>query len=290
MLYSPLRYPGGKNKLAQFLAQVCIDHKIDSHYVEPYAGWASVALYLLIEWHVERITINDLDRSIYAFWHCVLYETEKFCRKIQRTEITIENWRKQKEVQKKKGKAKLFDLGFSTFFLNRTNRSGILRAWAIWGLKQEWDYRIDCRFNKTELISRIRKIAECKDKITLCNLDAIELIHKMSQESNNSKTIFYFDPPYYIHGESLYVNHYIHKDHEEISNAIAKIDNIHWIVSYDNTPEIETIYNWVPEDRTIKYSFNHSAYKAREWKEIIFSSKNIILSAFDNPVKIRLAA
>ena len=74
--YSPLRYPGGKNKLSAFIAKICIDNNINGHYVEPYSGGASVALFLLLEGFVNKITINDKDRAIYAFWYCVLNKTK----------------------------------------------------------------------------------------------------------------------------------------------------------------------------------------------------------------------
>ena len=70
--YSPLRYPGGKNKLSAFIAKICIDNNINGHYVEPYSGGASVALFLLLEGFVNKITINDKDRAIYAFWYLSL--------------------------------------------------------------------------------------------------------------------------------------------------------------------------------------------------------------------------
>ncbi len=60
--YSPLRYPGGKNKLAKFIASICVQNNINGHYVEPYAGGASVALHLLINGYVKEITINDFDK------------------------------------------------------------------------------------------------------------------------------------------------------------------------------------------------------------------------------------
>lgn len=275
MFYSPLRYPGGKNKLAKFIAKICVDNQINGHYVEPYAGGASVALYLLLKNKVTEITINDFDRSIYAFWHSVLNNTKKLCDLIESTEINIENWQKAKEIQKNKSQAKLLDLGFSTFFLNRTNISGIINAGVIGGIEQKGKYKMDCRFNKQDLIKRIKEIAKYKKQINLYNLDALELIKKIQAESNNNRTIFYFDPPYYLKGSSLYMNHYKDDQHKEVSDAIKKIKNINWIVSYDNTPEIEKLYKWVSKKFTKKYSFNHSAYKAREGKEILFFSKNL---------------
>ncbi|MGB2580420.1 MAG: DNA adenine methylase, partial [Minisyncoccia bacterium] len=163
--YSPLRYPGGKNKLAKFVALVCEKNNISGHYVEPYAGGASVALHLLINGYVKEITINDFDRSIYAFWHSVLNNTEKFCKMIESADMTVRNWLEQKEVQKNKAKVGLLELGFSTFFLNRTNRSGVINGGVIGGLEQKGNFKIDCRFNKKELIERVRLIAGYKQNI-----------------------------------------------------------------------------------------------------------------------------
>ena len=277
MFYSPLRYPGGKNKLSKFIAKVCVDNEINGHYVEPYSGGASVALYLLIEKKVKKITINDFDRSIYAFWHSVLKNTKKLCDLIENTEVNIENWKKAKEVQKNKSKAKLLDLGFSTFFLNRVNISGIINAGVIGGIKQTGKYKIDCRFNKIDLIERIKLIEQHKDNMNLYHLDALDLIKKIKMEGGGKETIFYFDPPYYIKGSSLYINHYRDDQHQEVSNEIKNIKDVSWIVSYDNTPEIEKIYQWVSKKFIRKYSFNHSAYKSKEGKEILFFSRNLLV-------------
>lgn len=275
MFYSPLRYPGGKNKLSKFISKVCIDNDIKGHYVEPYAGGASVALYLLLEDKVDKITINDFDRSIYAFWHSVLRNTKKLCDLIENTEINIENWQKAKNIQKNKSKENLLDLGFSTFFLNRTNFSGIINAGVIGGPGQNGKYKIDCRFNKKELIKRIKLIAKHKKQIKLYNLDALKLIKKIEKESDNNQTIFYFDPPYYLKASSLYMNYYKNNQHKEVAEAIKNIRNINWIISYDNTLEIEKIYNWISSKFIKKYSFNHSAYRTKEGNEILFFSNSL---------------
>ena len=157
MIYSPLRYPGGKNRLSKFIAKVCLDNDISGHYIEPYAGGAAVALYLLLENKVGRITINDFDKSIYAFWYAVLNHTDEFCKLIENAELSYDQWIKQKEIQKNKSQCDLLALGFSTFYLNRTNRSGIICAGLIGGVKQNGIYKMDCRFNKPELINRIKK-------------------------------------------------------------------------------------------------------------------------------------
>jgi DNA adenine methylase len=288
MFYSPLRYPGGKNKLSPFLAKICIDNKIHGHYVEPYAGGASVALFLLLEGYVSRITINDKDRSIYAFWHSVLYYTDQLCTLIDQTEVSILNWHEQKSIQRNKEHVDLLSLGFSTLFLNRTNRSGIIKGGAIGGLMQEGNYKIDCRFNKTEIKERIRSIAKHKDNIDLFNYDAINLIDIIQIKSENKNTIFYFDPPYYLKAESLYMNYYMDEHHKSVSEKIREIKNIHWIVSYDDNVNIEILYSNLP---TKKYSFNHSAFSARAGKEILFFSGGLVQPDIENynPVNFKIS-
>ncbi len=158
IFYSPLRYPGGKTKIAPFIKELFYENNlVGMDYVEPYAGGAGAALTLLFEEYVSTITINDYDRSIYAFWHSIINNTEEFCEKISKTPIDVETWLVQKEIQKNKTNETLFSLGFSTFFLNRTNISGVIKGGVIGGKKQTGKYKIDARFNKSDLISKIHR-------------------------------------------------------------------------------------------------------------------------------------
>src|SRR5690554_705285 len=286
MNYSPLRYPGGKNKLSAFFAKICIDNKIDGHYVEPYSGGAAVALFLLLEGFVKEITINDKDRSIYAFWYSVLNNTNKLCGLIESAELNIPEWRKQKEIQANKESADLLSLGFSTFYLNRTNRSGIINAGVMGGIEQNGNYLMDCRFNKPELIQRIKNIAKHKKNIRLYRKDAVKLIDKIQEEAQNENIIFYFDPPYYLKASTLYMNHYKEHNHKEVSDKIKAIQNIRWIVSYDNVPEIQKLYIDYPKK---EFSFKHTAYESRLGKEVMFFSNNIVQPNIENydPVKFK---
>lgn len=279
MHYSPLRYPGGKNKLSAFIATICIDNNVDGHYVEPYSGGASVAIFLLLKGHINKITINDKDRAIYAFWHSVLNKTNELCKMIQEADLSVPEWRKQQEVQKYKETEDLLTLGFSTFYLNRTNRSGIINGGLMGGINQNGNYLMDCRFNKESLINRIKRIAEKKSQIRLFKEDAIKLIEKIEKEAQNDNIIFYFDPPYYLKASTLYLNHYKESDHFDVSEKIKSIKNIKWIVSYDNVPEIKELYS---ECQKKEFSFNHTAYKSRIGKEIMFFSETLKTPNFEN--------
>lgn len=272
--YSPLRYPGGKGKVANYFKQVFKDNLLyDGVYVEPYAGGASVALSLLLNEYASKVIINDIDISIYAFWHSVLNETEALCKLIANTAVTVKNWEKQKKIQKNRSTHSLLKVGFSTFFLNRTNRSGILNAGIIGGRQQLGEWKIDARFNKPDLIGRIQRIAQYKNRIELYNLDAIELV-KQLRKKLPAKTLFYFDPPYYVKGKDLYLNFYDDNDHQEIANEISKVTTQRWVVSYDNDIFIRRIYS---DYRKRKYLLNYSAASSSKGEEVMIFSNNLYI-------------
>ena len=282
MFYSPLRYPGGKNKIAKFIKLVFEKNLLhDGYYVEPYAGGASVGLFLLMNEHASKIIINDFDRSIYAFWYSVLNETEQLCALIMETPINRRNWKKQKKIQKNKNNAPLLQLGFSTFFLNRTNRSVIIKGGIIGGQKQSGAYRMNARFNKIDLIERIKKIAAYKERISLYNLDACQLLIEIENQLP-AETLIYFDPPYYVKGKGLYVNHYKHEDHVHVANMVNGLRNYKWIVSYDSKLAIKKLYrqNW-----QLTYSLRYSARNHNKGKEIMMFSDGLFVPTL-NPTKV----
>ncbi len=284
MFYSPLRYPGGKGKLAEFIKLIFEKNSLQGgYYIEPYAGGASVALSLLFSDYASKIIINDFDRSIFAFWHSVINNTDELCKLITDTKVDVDVWRQQKEIQKQKTEADLLQLGFSTFFLNRTNRSGVIKAGVIGGNEQKGNYKIDARFNKTDLISRIQKIGQYKERILLYNLDAIKLIKEIS-EKLPKKTLIYFDPPYYLKGKELYVNHYKHEDHILVSQMVNGITKHKWLVSYDNESEIKKLYK---SNKKFAYSLNYSTVNATTGTEVMIYHKDLIIPKALRPTLVR---
>lgn len=215
--------------------------------------------------------INDYDKSIYAFWYSVLFYTDELVSKIKETSICIEEWHRQKEIQKNKLITEdLLELGFSTLFLNRVNRSGIIKAGVIGGKEQNGKYKMDCRFNKEDIIDRIIRISHYRNRIKLYNLDAEVFIKKSISHTRNSFT--FFDPPYYEKGPGLYTNFYGHENHESLSKTIAKyMQSKKWIITYDNHPNIGDIYS--PYDSCLYY-LNYSVTKPSKGIEYIFFSPN----------------
>jgi len=279
---TPLRYPGGKGKLANFMKLVFRDNNLlDAPYIEPFAGGAGVAIALLFGEFTSHIYINDINRSIYAFWYSVLNDTDALCQLIRDTPVTMEEWESQQSIQQSAGQATTLELGFSTFFLNRTNRSGIIAGGVIGGKNQDGPYKLDARFNRKNLISRIQRIARFGNRISLFNTDAAQFIRDVLPRISNNALV-YFDPPYYVKGQGLYQNYYEHDDHLEIARLVAGISQ-HWIVSYDNALQIQAIYNGY---RQIVYNLNYSAGERYKGSEVMFFSDRLVIPAVESPALI----
>lgn len=268
---SPLRYPGGKYKLYKYVAELVKVNNCTT-YIEPFCGGAAIALELLFEGVVKDIVINDYDYTIFCFWNSILHETKEFVQLILDTQITMGEWYKQKAIREEVDTHSTLEIGFSTFFLNRTNRSGIIdKAGPIGGYSQQGNYSIDCRFNKQHLISQIQKIAEFKDHILIYNMEAINFIEEIILKKR--KSFIFFDPPYYGKGPGLYTNFYAHGDHANLANIILqRLKHRKWIVTYDNANSIKAMYGTVP---SLEFSLQYTLQRKRLSSEVMFFSKEL---------------
>lgn len=275
--YSPLRYPGGKSALYPIVASVIKSNKMEHCiYVEPFAGGASIAWSLLVDGVVDHVIINDADKAVYSFWRAIMESTQWFVEKIQVTPVTVDEWRKQKNIFRSAKKYSK-ELGFAMFFLNRTNRSGILDAGPIGGYNQSGEYKIDCRFNKDVLIKKILKIAKYRSQVKVYNQDISVFLRRfLPQESGNGDLLIYFDPPYYEKGQRLYMNHFSKKDHERLRDAIVLL-KCKWIMTYDEKNEIDKLY---ANYEKCRFSINYSLSNKKKGGELmIFKDKSCIPSS-----------
>lgn len=270
--FSPLRYPGGKARLSELLAGI-IEHSglRDCHYIEPYAGGCGLALSLLFNDKVSRITINDIDPSIWSFWKAVLDHTEELVELIRSTELSVDQWLVQREIQREGDMSDPVRLGFATFYLNRTNRSGIISgASVIGGMSQSGKYKMDCRFNREALIRRIRRISGARERIALRRDDAVDLM-RVFECSGDGDTLFCIDPPYFGKGSRLYTSFYNEEDHAAVAAAVRKL-RYPWVVTYDNVSEIQKLYRGSSQ---FTFNINYSVQSKRVGTELLVTSKGI---------------
>lgn len=278
---SPLRYPGGKACIFPFMSKLFYENNlIGTSYAEPYAGGAGLALKLLYNEYVNKIYINDLDKSIYNLWKILTENNLIFCDWLEEVEVSIDNWQYYKSVQQNIEHHTDIEIAKSTFFLNRTNISGVIKGGIIGGQEQKGKYKIDARFNKTDLIKRVRRIESFKNRINVSNLDGIGFIKKMNRISEN--VFIYIDPPYVQKGADLYMNFYSQKDHEKLAKNVDLI-NKRWLVSYDNTEFIISLYK---EHRKVLYRLSQAASNRIGDEIIIFSNK---LSYSESMKKLKAA-
>lgn len=272
--YSPLRYPGGKGKVAGYVKQILRLNRLEGcQYVEPYAGGAAVALELLFHEYAQHIHINDVDSGVAAFWQSVLHDTENLCRLISGAKLNMKEWNRQRTIAFDEQSDRL-SLGYATFYMNRTNRSGILRAGVIGGKEQDGKWKLDARFNRPELVARIERIASLAHRIKFTQLDSAELLMQLP---NTADTFLYLDPPYFGKGKDLYTHFYEDSDHKAIAQAVRKLTVSKWIVSYDDVDRISELYG---RFRCIRYSLSYSAQERYRGGEIMFFSPKLVIPEF----------
>lgn len=235
---SPLRYPGGKSVLSGYVASLIDVLGIrDVTYVEPYAGGAGVALRLLKDHKVSKVVINDYDPDVFAFWNSAVNDSASFLERFDRAEPTIEEWHRQKRIIA--DPASELDRGFAFFFLNRTNRSGVLNGGVIGGLKQNGRYKVSARYNKASLRRKLVFLGEHADSIEVRNEDGRAVVERFV---GFPEAFIYADPPYVEKGGSLYMNALDDERHRELGNLLNNHADSHWMLTYDDTALIRELY------------------------------------------------
>ena len=264
---SPLRYPGGKSALYMRLREVIRANGLAGcTYVEPYAGGAGAGLGLLVTGQVERVVINDLDPAIHAFWKTLVNEPDYLLRKIRTATLDTKEWAKQRKIYLAANTNDARTLGYATFYLNRTNVSGVLNAGPIGGHDQTGNYKIDARFNREGLSTRIRILALYADKVTVTSSNGKEVIAKYASKP---RTFIYADPPYFEKAKGLYLNAFSPEDHDALAKVLNARANGNWILTYDNVPQVAHLY---PDRRRHEFELNYSAHRVRKAIEIMVLS------------------
>ena len=238
----------------------------DVQYVEPYAGGASLALSLLLGEYASTIHINDLSRPVFAFWHSVLNETDALCRRIDNAQVTMDEWQRQRAVYGSRECVSLRELGFATFFLNRANRSGIISGGVIGGKRQTGAWSIDARFNKGELIQRIRRIARYKNRIHLYHMDGLDFTIQVVPQIAPNAFVFY-DPPYIEKGKDLYLNDYDLADHRKLAARVVQLEQP-WVATYDY--EAATRHRLYQGCRRLSFELSYRAQGRHCAREVMF--------------------
>jgi DNA adenine methylase len=267
---SPLRYPGGKAALAGFFGELISRLSVrPTMYVEPYAGGAGAGIALLRQDLVQQLVINDVDPAVYCFWVSVVGQPEQFAARIVDTPLDVEEWRRQKEKYRAADESDPLGLGFAFFYLNRTNRSGILNAGPIGGVNQNGNYKIDARFNRDQLAERVAAIGALAPRITVLSLDGMSIVQRYTA---GTSAFVYIDPPYVDMGSSLYLNAFTHRDHADLATKLDRQPDGNWVVTYDSSDFVRHLYQ---HHDVREYQLSYSAHRTGKAHELLITSRPV---------------
>lgn len=281
---SILRYPGGKTQLTGFIQHLMeINHMNHPVYCEPFCGGAGVAFKLLLSGKADKIILNDLDNAIYSIWYAVLYDTNRFLAKVQSAVLALDEWKRQKDIYNRLKNLNEYDidLAFAAFYLNRTNRSGIISGGPIGGMQQNGRYKLGCRFNKGTLERKIRRIAARAGHIHLYHMDGIDFIENKLPNYVNRNLFIFFDPPYVKQGPVLYNTSLTLKYHEQLADDIQRIKEAKWITTYDNDSRISQRYDG---SQQFKYLIRYSAAVKGQQYELMLAKPGLTIESSDRVI------
>lgn len=279
---SPLRYPGGKSAMAGLLAETRrLNGLGDRAFAEPFAGGAGAALTLLFLEEAHKIYINDADPSIYDLWWTLVNRPQPFLALLSKTPVSIAEWRRQRDVYRSSGRVSRLRRGFSAFFLNRCNRSGIImNGGPIGGIAQNGKWRLDARFTKSELLRRCERISEYRERIEVSGEDGIQFIERLCPET----TFLFIDPPYFQKGATLYLNALDAEYHEALATRLRGMPNAAWLLTYDDCPEVRHLYRGWASIRP--FTLRYAASERRNGREVLISPKWMRLPPQQNSAAI----
>lgn len=268
-LSSPLRYPGGKATMSGLLSGIRRLNGLGGLSIaEPFAGGAGASLTLLYLEETYSIHINDADPAMFDFWWTLVNRPKSFLKKLSIIPVNMTEWIHQRDIHRSRCKISRLQRGFSAFFLNRCNRSGIItNGGPIGGIAQEGKWKLDARFNRVELLRRCEKVAEYRERIYVSGDDGIRFIEDLDAES----TFFFIDPPYYEKGPTLYLNTLDDGYHQALANTLRERSNNAWVLTYDDCPEIRKMYKGWASIRP--FSLRYIAAERRTGNEVLITPK-----------------
>jgi DNA adenine methylase len=194
--------------------------------------------------------------------------------------LSVAEWERQRATYRDPH-ADPLDLGFATFYLNRTSRSGIIGGGVIGGLDQTGRWKIDARFNREPLIKRVQRIARFASRISLTQLDAAAYLADVLPAL--ARPFVYLDPPYYANGPRLYENWYSSSDHAVIASIVGAL-KIPWVVSYDAVAEVAALYRG---RKRIGYDLHYSAaIQNLTGSEYMFFSPDLVQPSVVSPAGV----
>ncbi|KQY83610.1 hypothetical protein ASD24_29680 [Paenibacillus sp. Root52] len=239
---SPLRYPGGKGKIADRLLLSMRPEQLET-LISVFAGGASVELALLEAKQIKNLILNDLDYGIFSLFTLIKYQPEDLIQRLKSSDPNHDDFFINREIIKNDYKGMdVMDAAWAMLIVNRLAYSGIYSANPLGGRKGTKEQLLS-RFNRDALCKRITQIHQMSERIQVHQQNAVEFIEEHMWHDHST---IYIDPPYYQQGHALYRHFYTEERHIEVAELIDSIyeefPNVDFIVTYDNHSFIRDLY------------------------------------------------
>ncbi len=247
---SPLRYPGGKRKLAARIAMKMDCHSLNhfDRIFEPFVGGASVTIAFLEARVADRAVISDLDPLVADFWATVFSSRAgELADRVLDAEVSVDEWIRLRSNDPQDQ----IERAFKCLFLNRTSFSGALSPTAgpIGGMAQKSEYKIGCRYNRYALAERIWELSRLSHRVSVKNTDFRRLIASYRAAATRRGIVpndfWYLDPPFFHKANRLYRMWFADDDHRALKEHLASVPG-RWFLSYDNCPEARASLRSLP--------------------------------------------
>jgi DNA adenine methylase len=231
MIKSPLRYPGGKSKAINQIAEYLPDSF--SEFREPFAGGGSVFIYLKQKFPKLKIWINDLNCELFLFWK---FAQSHLPQLVEETRRIKEKYTDGKLLFKELTSVNTndlsnFDRAVRFFVLNRITFSGTVES----GGFSEQAFHQRFTYSSIDRLEKLEKILT--EDVSITNLDYSELL-----KAGGENIFIFLDPPYLAATKSkLYGKDgdlHTSFDHQRFAQTLVRDCQHRWLITYDDSPKI----------------------------------------------------
>lgn len=277
---SPLRYPGGKARMAPWLTDTFesllwpLDVEI---WLEPFGGGAGAALTALMSDRVPEAWIVEANPALAAFWQTTMQEGEALARRIERAVPTLTLFEDSKQLVSAALAGETIDpfaLGYAAFIVNRCSRSGMIipNVGPIGGKAQSGKYTLNSRFNAGALAQRIRTVYALDSRLRVFAGDGISRLETLPGSGIEDEVFCFVDPPYIGVGNDLYAIGMDDGLHRRLAHALNKLESP-WLLTYDAHTQVQELY---PERQIVEFQIPHTAGSSRIGREYLVLGPGMI--------------
>lgn len=235
---SPLRYPGGKSRVASRIAKLLPNF---SEFREPFVGGGSVFLELAKLRPDATYWLNDLYPDVANFWEVAHKNLEALVSHVKIFRSAETDGRKLYSFIRSLESGDPAQRAARFFILNRITFSGTSDSGGY--SQQAFENRLtNTAIDRLENLSFISNL-----KVKVTNTD-----YALPAQTPGAGVVLFMDPPYVTKAQKLYgKGGNLHRtfDHERFAQTILDV-NHHWLITYNDGASIKQLF---PESGTVSH-------------------------------------